>query len=78
MSLAGCASAEKAELFDEFEEWVLMSTHYCMALAVKATAAPVGDSPPGVDASKGSSGAPGLPSLVPLLFQAPSPSAPPE
>ncbi len=26
--------ANKAELFDEFEEWVLMSTHYCMTLAV--------------------------------------------
>ena len=28
------ARAERAELFDEFEEWYLMSAHYCMALAV--------------------------------------------
>ena len=26
---------EKIEMFDEFEEWVLLQSHYCLTLAVR-------------------------------------------
>lgn len=39
--------AKAAEIFDEFEEWHLMSSHYCVVVAVKdAAAAGTADPPP--------------------------------
>ena len=45
--------AERLELFDELEEWHLMSAHYCVALAVNdapAEAAPPAEKVPTVHA----------------------------
>jgi len=39
---------EKIEIFDEFEEWHLMSAHYCIAVAVKE------DKPDGISPSEDS------------------------
>ena len=74
---ARVARADKAEIFDEFEEWNLISEHYCMALAVNdRDAAAKADGCTG-DAAPSGSGAAAAPashpsSLTSLLFAMPA------
>ena len=45
------AAAERLELFDELEEWHLMSAHYSITVAVNETACPPPPEPGGLPGS---------------------------
>jgi len=34
------ARIEKLEIFDEFEEWNLLQSHYCLCLSARSTSEP--------------------------------------
>lgn len=58
---AEVAAAERRELFDEVEEWHLMSAHYCIAVAVKERDRAAGAPKPSAGSAAGSSSTAAIP-----------------